>query len=95
MTRGGRCAARPGHSEPRYIGAPALIQLSTVAICAVVKHARGFVLVVEHMYGMRTPHRSRLVPLILLLMRLVLGLLATISFCVVQDFVAFWLTMRA
>ena len=33
-----------------------MIQLSMVAIWAIVKHARGLLLLVEHSSGMRAPH---------------------------------------
>jgi hypothetical protein len=72
----GLCSAYVTSSEPRpggrgrsrlHIGgASALIQAAIVAICVVVRHARGLALVVEHPIGIRAPQPPKFVPMTLL-----------------------------
>ena len=73
----------------RYIGAPAVIQLSIVLICAVVKQARGFELFVEHSSGMRAFEQPVTLALMIWLRTLVAVSLGTTSFIVLQVAIVF------
>ena len=60
-----------------HIGAPAVIQESMVEICAIVRQARGMVLVVEHICGIRAVVQPVTAAFTALLSRLVEGLPGT------------------
>lgn len=79
----------PPRARGCYIVAPAMIQESIVEIWAVVKQARGFVLVVEHMLGIRPSEQPVTFALMIWLITLVLGLLGTTRVMVLQDAIVF------